>query len=79
MLELEGVESAYGSSRVLFGVDLTVGEGEVVSLLGRNGMGKTTTVRAITGLTPPRAGTIRFRGRRIDGRPAYRIARAGIG
>ncbi|WP_440997221.1 ABC transporter ATP-binding protein [Arhodomonas sp. SL1] len=79
MLELEGVESAYGSSRVLFGVDLAVDEGEVVSLMGRNGMGKTTTIRAIMGLTPPRAGTIRFRGERIDGLPSFRIARAGIG
>lgn len=79
MLELTGVETAYGSSRVLFGVDLTIAEGETVSLLGRNGMGKTTTVRSIMGLTPPREGEIRFRGRRINGRSPHRIARAGIG
>jgi branched-chain amino acid transport system ATP-binding protein len=79
MLELNGVETAYGSSQVLFGVSLTVGEREVVGLLGRNGMGKTTTVRAIMGLTPPRAGSILFAGRAIHGAPPYVIARLGIG
>lgn len=79
VLELERVETAYGSSQILFGVDLAIGEGEAVSLLGRNGMGKTTTVRSIMGLTPPRAGKIHFKGRRIHGLSPCRIARAGIG
>lgn len=79
MLQLERVEAAYGSSQVLFGIDLAVGEGEVVSLMGRNGMGKSTTVRAIMGLLPLKSGTIRFRGRTISGRPPFAIARSGIG
>jgi|SRR5699024_10038938 len=79
MLELAGVETAYGSSRVLFGVEMAVAAGETVSLLGRNGMGKTTTVRSIMGMTPPRAGVIRFAGQRIDGLAPYRVARRGIG
>jgi branched-chain amino acid transport system ATP-binding protein len=79
MLELHRVETAYGSSQILFGVDLIVGEGEVVSLMGRNGMGKTTTVRTIMGLAPPKAGEIRFRGRIISGKPAFVTARSGIG
>ena len=64
---------------MLFGVDLAVGAGEVVSLLGRNGMGKTTTVRALMGLLPVSAGRIRFEGRAIAGAPPFRIAQAGIG
>ncbi len=79
LLEIENLEAAYGASQVLFGLSLSIGEGEVATLLGRNGMGKTTTVRAIMGLTPASAGTIRFRGERIDAWPADRIARAGIG
>jgi branched-chain amino acid transport system ATP-binding protein len=79
MLELEAVETAYGTSQVLFGVTLAVGAGEVVTLLGRNGMGKTTTVRTIMGLVPPRAGRIRFEGRAIERWPDYRIAQAGLG
>ncbi|HEX3500169.1 MAG TPA: ABC transporter ATP-binding protein [Stellaceae bacterium] len=79
MLAVSGLETAYGASRILFGVDLTVGAGEVVTLLGRNGMGKTTVVKSILGLTPIRAGTILFEGRPIHGMPTYRIARAGIG
>ena len=79
MLELESVETAYGASQVLFGMSLTVGAGEVVTLLGRNGMGKTTTVRTIMGLVPARAGRIRFDGRPIDRWPDYRIAQAGLG
>lgn len=79
MLELEGVETAYGSSQALFGVSLEVGEREVVGLLGRNGMGKTTTVRSIMGLTPPNAGTLRFAGRSIRGAPPHVVARLGIG
>ncbi|MDN3519503.1 ABC transporter ATP-binding protein [Aquisalimonas lutea] len=79
MLQLQGVETAYGSSQVLFGVDLEVGEGEAVALLGRNGMGKTTTIRSLMGLTPPRRGSVRFDGREVTGEPAFRMARRGIG
>jgi branched-chain amino acid transport system ATP-binding protein len=78
-LTLRGVESHYGDSQVLFGMDLSVGPGEVATLLGRNGMGKTTTVRAIMGLQPVSAGEIRFNDAAIANRPAYRVARAGIG
>ncbi|MDB5362209.1 MAG: ABC-type amino acid transport system, ATPase component protein [Rhodospirillales bacterium] len=79
MLVLEGVQAAYGQSRVLFDIALTVEAGEVVTLLGRNGMGKTTTIRAIMGLTPPTAGSIRFNGREIAGLAPEKIARRGIG
>jgi branched-chain amino acid transport system ATP-binding protein len=79
LLELRDVETSYGLSRVLFGVSLTIARGEMVSLLGRNGMGKTTTVRSIMGLTPAAAGSIRFDGEEIRGLPAYRIAKRGIG
>ena len=79
LLELRDVETSYGLSRVLFGVSLTIGRGEMVSLLGRNGMGKTTTVRSIMGLTPAGAGSIRFDGEEIRRLPAYRIAKRGIG
>lgn len=78
-LELEGVETSYGLSQVLFGVSLTVEPGEVVALLGRNGVGKTTVMRSIIGLTPPRAGTIRWKGQGIQGLAPHRIARLGIG
>jgi branched-chain amino acid transport system ATP-binding protein len=78
VLEVEALEAAYGESRVLFGIDLQVREGEVATLLGRNGMGKTTTVRAILGLTPARRGAVSFRGRRIERDAPDRIARAGI-
>jgi branched-chain amino acid transport system ATP-binding protein len=78
LLEIDGLETAYGSSQVLFGVSLTVGEGEVATLLGRNGMGKTTTVRSICGLEKPRGGSVRFAGERIDAWSADRIGRAGI-
>jgi branched-chain amino acid transport system ATP-binding protein len=79
LLELEGVETRYGLSQVLFGVSLVIAPGEMVTLMGRNGMGKTTTVRSIMGLTPPTAGLIRFNGRPIRGLPSYRIAQFGIG
>jgi branched-chain amino acid transport system ATP-binding protein len=78
LLRLEGIETAYGASQVLFGIDLEIGAGEMLALLGRNGMGKTTTVRSIMGLVPPRAGSIWFRGAPIAGRPPDRIARLGI-
>jgi branched-chain amino acid transport system ATP-binding protein len=79
LLEVRDVETSYGLSRVLFGVSLAIASGEMVSLLGRNGMGKTTTVRSIMGLTPAAAGSIRFDGEEIGGLPAYRIAKRGIG
>jgi len=79
LLRVEELETAYGASQVLFGVSLDIHEGDVVSLLGRNGMGKTTAVRSITGLTPPLRGRIWLAGERIDGRSACGIARAGVG
>ena len=78
ILEVSGLEAAYGQSQVLFGLDLAIEAGEVATLLGRNGMGKTTTVRAILGLTPPRSGTVRFRGQSLQYASPDRIARAGI-
>ena len=78
LLEIEGLETSYGSSQVLFGVSLSVAESEVATLLGRNGMGKTTTVRSICGLETPGGGSIRFAGQRIDGWTPDRIGRAGI-
>ena len=79
LLEVQGLEASYGPSQALFGVDLVVGEGEVVALMGRNGMGKTTTIRAICNLTPPFAGSVRFAGTALKGMAAYRVARLGIG
>jgi branched-chain amino acid transport system ATP-binding protein len=79
LLELSEIETSYGLSRVLFGVSLALCSGEMVSLMGRNGMGKTTTVRSIMGLTPAAAGSIRFGGAEIRTLPAYRVAKLGIG
>jgi len=79
LLELEGVHTYYGQSHILQGVDLTVEEDEVVALLGRNGVGKTTTFRSILQLTPPREGSIRFRDEELVGRDTYEVADAGIG
>ena len=79
MLEVRALECGYAATQVLFGVDLDVRAGEVVSLLGRNGMGKTTTVRAVVGLTRPSAGSVRFAGRELAGLPGHRIVRCGIG
>jgi branched-chain amino acid transport system ATP-binding protein len=79
MLQVEGLETAYGRSQVLFGLSLSVGAGEVATLLGRNGMGKTTTVRSIMGMVRTRAGTIRFGGKALHGLPSYRVAQAGLG
>jgi len=78
LLNVECIETAYGASQVLFGMSLAIGPGEMVALLGRNGMGKTTTVRSIMGLTPARAGRIAFRGEPIERRAPDRIARMGI-
>ena len=79
LLELSGIETSYGPSRVLFGISLSIAPGEMVSLMGRNGMGKTTTVRSIMGLTRASAGSIRFAGQEIRELPAYRVAKLGIG
>ncbi|HVB46879.1 MAG TPA: ABC transporter ATP-binding protein [Burkholderiales bacterium] len=79
MLRVDALETCYGPSQVLFGVSLRVAQGEVVTLLGRNGMGKTTTVRSIMGIVPPRAGSITLLGRELRGAPSYRVAQAGVG
>jgi branched-chain amino acid transport system ATP-binding protein len=79
LLEVDGIHTAYGSSRVLFGVSLDIKPGECVCLLGRNGVGKTTTMRSIMGLTPPSQGHVRFKGKDITGSPPYRLARQGMG
>ncbi len=79
LLEVAGIETSYGLSRVLFGISLSIAAGEMVSLMGRNGMGKSTTVRSIMGLTPSTAGSIRFAGSEIRELPAYRIAKLGLG
>jgi branched-chain amino acid transport system ATP-binding protein len=78
LLEVERINSYYGDSHVLFDVSLKVDEGEVVALLGRNGSGKTTTLRAIMGILPPRTGEVRFAGHRISGKQPYEIAKLGI-
>jgi branched-chain amino acid transport system ATP-binding protein len=79
MLEMKDVHTYYGVSHILFGVSLIVQEGEVVCLLGRNGAGKSTTMKSIIGLTPPKKGTVRFKGETISGEKPYIIARKGIG
>ena len=79
MLEVNGIHTYYGTSHILFGISFNVKEGEAVCLLGRNGAGKTTTFRSIIGLTPPKSGSIKFRGTEITGKPSYRIAQMGIG
>jgi len=79
LLQMAGVETFYGASQALFGVDLDVREGEVVALMGRNGMGKTTTIRSICGLTPARAGNITFAGLDITRQQSFRVARLGVG
>ena len=79
VLALDGIETCYGLSQVLFGVSFIVAPGEMVTLMGRNGMGKTTTVRSIMGLTRARGGSIRFAGTEIRGLPSYRVAKLGIG
>jgi branched-chain amino acid transport system ATP-binding protein len=79
VLAVHDIHAAYGTSRVLFGISLEVAQGECVCLLGRNGVGKTTTMRAIMGLTPPSAGRVVWKGEDIAGWPPFRIARSGIG
>ncbi len=78
ILEIEDLHAGYGGTEVLFGLSLSIREGEVATLLGRNGMGKTTTIRSVLGMIAPSGGSIRFRGERIDGRATESIARAGI-
>ena len=79
MLEVEGLRAGYGPAEILFGVSLKLARGEVAALMGRNGAGKSTTLKAIMGLIPPRAGRVRFAGRDIAGLPPFRIARLGLG
>jgi branched-chain amino acid transport system ATP-binding protein len=79
LLEVSNIDTFYGTSHVLQGVSLAVEEGEVVALLGRNGVGKTTTLRSIMGLTPPKSGSIKLADREICGQPAYSVARLGVG
>ncbi len=79
LLSLSGVTAFYGQAQALFGVDLALGEGEMLALLGRNGMGKTTTIHAIFGLSAIREGEIAFAGERIDRLPSYKRARRGLG
>src|SRR6187200_2888097 len=79
LLEVDGIETCYGLSQVLFGLSLQVRSGEMVALMGRNGMGKTTTIRSIMGMTGARAGTIRFAGEQVRSLPSYKIAKLGIG
>jgi branched-chain amino acid transport system ATP-binding protein len=79
VLDVAGLRAGYGPAEVLFGVDLTLARGEVAALMGRNGAGKSTTLKAIMGLLAPRAGTVRFAGQEIVGMAPYRIARLGLG
>src|SRR3974377_1844207 len=79
VLKVADIETSYGLSQVLFGVSLTIASGELVTLMGRNGMGKTTTVRSIMGLPPAKAGSIRFAGHEIRTLPPFRVAKLGIG
>lgn len=79
MLEVSGLQAGYGLSQVLFDMHLKIEQGQVVSLIGRNGMGKTTTVNSIMGLLKPSAGSIRINGKEMRGAPSYRIAQAGLG
>jgi len=79
MLEVNEINTYYGTSHILFDVSLSVNQGEIVCLLGRNGAGKTTTMRSIMGLTPPKSGSVEFKGEDMRGRPPYYIAKKGMG
>src|SRR5215210_4417375 len=79
LLEVRNVESRYGRSQVLFGVDITIEVGAMVTILGRNGMGKSTAIKTIMGMLTPSAGSIAFNGEPIHGWPSYRVAQKGIG
>ena len=78
LLDVDGIETCYGLSQVLFGLSLSIKAGEMVSLMGRNGMGKTTTIRSIMGMTGARAGSIRFAGEEVRSLPSYKIAKLGV-
>ena len=78
VLEVENVHTYYGASHVLQGISLRVAEGEVLTILGRNGMGKTTLIRSIIGFSPPRRGAVRFRGTEVTRWPSYRMVAAGM-
>jgi len=78
LLLAQDLNTFYGASHILHGVSLTIQPGETVSLMGRNGMGKTTTIRSLFGLTPPRSGSVTIRGQQVTGRPAHQIARLGL-
>lgn len=78
-LEVEGIHTSYGLSQVLFGVTMNLEAGQIVAMIGRNGVGKTTTMRSIIGLTPPSKGRVSFEGKDITGWPAHKVARLGIG
>ena len=79
LLEVDDIHSYYGESHILQGISLEVEPGECVALIGRNGVGKTTTLRSILQLTPPREGTVRYRGEDVTGRPTHEVARMGVG
>ncbi len=79
LLKVERLAAGYGPVQVLFQVDLVLGRGQVAALMGRNGAGKSTTLKAIMGLVPPSAGSVRFLGQEVGGMPSYRIARLGLG
>ena len=79
LLEVNDIETCYGLSQVLFGLSISVRTGEMVAMMGRNGMGKTTTIRSIMGLTPARSGAIRFAAQEVRELPSFRIAQLGIG
>ena len=79
LLRISGIEVCYGDAQALFGVDLSIAEGEFVTLLGRNGMGKTTTVRTATGILHARSGSVHFAGQDVSLWPSYKIARLGLG
>ena len=79
LLNVEKIESSYDNSRVLFGITIRIGVGEMVTLLGRNGMGKTSTIRSIMGLLKPHSGEIYFKGKAVTGYPSYKVAQEGIG
>jgi branched-chain amino acid transport system ATP-binding protein len=78
MLDAQGLHAYYGSSHILHGIDFSIAEGEAVALMGRNGMGKTTLIRSMVGLLPPRSGTVRMAGTPVDGWAPFRIARLGV-
>jgi len=79
LLNVSGLQAGYGQAQVLFGVDFAVAEGEVVTLLGRNGMGRSTTIKCLFGLLGVKDGSIEFAGERVSGLPSYQIAKRGLG